>query len=287
MGLKILLNILSIGIHKETLRSFFKSDMVTYASAVAFQMLFAMVPFIIVFIAILGLFDLEALYHVILDHAEFVIPDEAAQIVEHVVEEIEQPAGGLISIVLLIALWLASSALRSVAHALNIVHQVDESRPFWSQFLLSLVYTIAIALLLILALLFMITGSQILEWIAGLVNLDEIFILLWTWLRWPVAAILLMVTIAFIYFAAPNKKQKFKDIIPGSVLAVLVWIILSIGFDFYMRTFVDLSILYGSLGIIIFLLIYLYICSAVLLYGAQLNIVLKGRKSSKVKESTT
>jgi membrane protein len=252
----------------------------TYASAVAFQMLFAVVPFMIVLIAILGFFDLEWLYQILHEHADTVIPGDAAQIVEQVIAEIEQPAGGLISIVLLIALWLASSAFRSVTHALNIVHNVDESRPFWSQFLLSIVYTIAIALLLILALLFMIVGSQVLEWIAGLVNLDDIFIVLWMWLRWPIAAILLMATVAFIYFAAPNKKQKFKDIIPGSILSVLVWIALSIGFDFYMRTFVDLSILYGSLGVIIFLLLYFYISSAVLLYSAELNVVLERGVSS-------
>ncbi len=280
MRLKGLLHIGSIDLHKETFRSFFSSDMDTYASAVAFQMLFAVVPFIIVMITILGFFDLEWLYQIINEHADTVIPGDAAQIVEQVVDEIEKPAGGLISIVLLIALWLASSAFRSVTHALNIVHKVDESRPFWTRFPLSIIYTIAIALMLILALLFMIVGSQVLEWITGLVNLDNIFIVLWKWLRWPIAAILLMITVAFIYFTAPNKKQKFKDIIPGSVLSVLVWIALSIGFDFYMRTFVDLSILYGSLGAIIFLLIYFYISSAVLLYSAKMNVVIERRNSS-------
>ncbi|MCC5906008.1 MAG: YihY/virulence factor BrkB family protein [Balneolaceae bacterium] len=280
MRLKGLRHIVSLGIHKETFRSFFSSDMPTYSSAVAFQMLFAVVPFIIIMITILGFFDLEWLYQILHDHSDVVIPGDAAQIVEQVIDEIEKPAGGLISIVLLIALWLASSAFRSVTHALNIVHKVDESRPFWTQFPLSIIYTIAIALMLILALLFMIVGSQVLEWIASLVNLDNIFIVLWKWLRWPIAAILLMITVAFIYFTAPNKRQKFKDIIPGSVLSVLVWIALSIGFDLYMRTFVDLSILYGSLGAIIFLLIYFYISSAVLLYSAKLNVVIESRSSS-------
>jgi membrane protein len=280
MRLKSLKQIGNTDLYKETFSSFFRSDMDTYAAAVAFQMLFAVVPFMIVLIAILGFFDLQGLYQILQEHADTVVPGDAAEMVEQVISEIEQPTGGLLPIALLIALWLASSAVRSVTHALNIIHNVDESRPFWSQFLLSIAYTIAIALLLILALLFMIVGSQVLEWAAGLVNLDDIFIVLWMWVRWPVAAILLMATVAFIYFAAPNKKQKFKDIIPGSVLSVLVWIALSIGFDFYMRTFVDLSILYGSLGIIIFLLLYFYISSAVLLYGAELNVVLERGVSS-------
>lgn len=260
---------------KETFSSFFSKDLETYAAAVAFQMLFAVIPFIIVFIAILGFFDLEGLYQNLYENAETVIPDDATEIIDRVVDDIDQPAGGLMPLALLVALWLASSAMRSATHALNIAYNVEETRPVWSQFLLSIAYTLSIVLLLILALLLMIVGPQAVEWVAGLIALDDVFITIWTWLRWPVAVMLLMVTVAFIYFATPNKKQKFRHIIPGSVLSVLVWIGLSIGFDFYMRTFVDLSILYGSLGAIIFLLLYFYISAAVLLFGAELNAVIK------------
>lgn len=260
---------------KETFSTFFNRDLDTYAAAVAFQMLFAVIPFIIVFIAILGFFDLEGLYQNLYENAETVIPGDATEIIDRVVEDIDQPAGGLMSLALLVALWLASSAMRSATHALNIAYNVEETRPVWSQFLLSIAYTLSIVLLLILALLLMIVGPQAVEWVAGLIALDDIFITIWTWLRWPVAVMLLMITVAFIYFAAPNNKQKFRHIIPGSVLSVLVWIGLSLGFDFYMRTFVDLSILYGSLGAIIFLLLYFYISAAVLLFGAELNAVIK------------
>ncbi|MEX2572825.1 MAG: YihY/virulence factor BrkB family protein [Balneolaceae bacterium] len=259
---------------KKTFRSFFQSDMDTYAAAVAFQMLFAIFPFIIVFIAILGVLDLSGFYQVLYDQSEAVLPGDATELIDQVIDEIEQPTGALLPLAILAALWLSSSAMRSATHALNIAYRVEENRPFWSQFLLSVVYTLGIAALLILALFFMITGPQALEWIAGLVGLDEAFILIWTWLRWPVAVVLLILTVGFIYYAAPNAKQKFRQIIPGSILSVLVWIGISIGFDFYMRTFVDLSILYGSIGAIIFLLLYFYISAAVLLFGAKLNAVI-------------
>lgn len=246
-----------------------------YGAALAFQMLFAIVPFLIVLIAILGFFDQEGLYQILYAQAETVIPGDASEIIEQVVEEIDAPGGGLIPIALVAALWLASSAMRSVRFTLNIAYNVEETRPFWSQFLLSIVYTLGIVVLLILALILMIIGPQLIEWITGLINLDDEFIFIWTWLRWPVAVVLLMATVAFIHFVAPNIKQKFRDIVPGSVLSVLVWIALSIGFDFYMRTFVDLSILYGSLGAIIFLMLYFYISAAVLLFGAELNSVIK------------
>jgi len=262
-------------VFKATFKEFFDSDLDKYAAAVAFQMLFSIIPFLIVFIAILSFFDLQALVQTLQGEADAIVPGEATDVVSQIVDGIELPAGGLLPIALLVALWVASSAMRLIIHSLNIAYKVKETRPFWSQFLQSIVYTLAVLFLLIMAMLFMIVGSQAVEWLAGHVGLDNIFVTIWSWLRWPVAMILLMLTIAFIYFVAPNIKPKFKKMIPGAVLAVLVWIGLSIGFDFYMRTFIDLSILFGGLGAIIFLMIYFYICAAVLLFGAKLNSVIE------------
>lgn len=265
---------------KETFKNFFDSDLDTYAAALAFQMLFALIPFIILFIAILGLLDLRDVYQTLYEHAGIVIPGEASEIIDQFVAEIEQPNSRLIPLALLVALWIASSAMRSAIHALNIAYKVKETRRFWFQLTTSIAYTLAITVMLILAMAFMIVSPQVLEWIAGLVSLDDVFIAVWTWARWFVAMILLMATISFIYYAAPNVNQKLRNIIPGSVLSVLVWIGLSLAFDFYMRTFIDLNILFGGLGAIIFLMIYFYICAAVLLFGAELNAVIEQRMAS-------
>jgi len=253
---------------KATFKDFFESDLDKYAAAVAFQMLFSVIPFLIVLIAIIGFIDIDGLYH---SHAETVIPEDATEMITQIIADMDQPAGGIIPIALIFALWVASSAMRSITHALNIAYKVKETRPFWSQFLWSVVYTLAIAVLIILAMIFMWVGPQVLEWIAGLVALDDAFITVWTWIRWPVALILLMLSVAFIYYVAPNVKQRFWKMIPGATIAIIVWAGLSVGFDFYMRTFIDLSVLFGGLGAIIFLMIYFYICSAVLLFGAELN----------------
>lgn len=258
-----------------TVNAFFDADMDTYSAAVAFQMLFSIFPFLMVFIAILGVFDLEEFYEMLYSLVGPVIPGDATTLLDQVVAEINQPTGGIIPLALLAALWLASSAMRSATHALNIVYQVEQDKPFWSRFLLSIVYTLCIAALLILALVFMITGPQAMEWLGGLIGLDDTFILLWTWIRWPVILLILMTTVWFIYYAAPDVPMKRKSIIPGAVLSVLVWTGMSFGFDLYMRTFVDLSILYGSIGAIIFLLLYFYISAAVLLMGAMLNHVME------------
>lgn len=269
-----------IKVFKSTFKEFFDNDLDKYAAAVAFQMLFSIIPFLIVFIAILSFFDLQAFVQTLQGQAGAVVPGEATEVVTQIIGGIDLPGGALLPIALLVALWVASSAMRLIIHSLNIAYNVKETRPFWSILLLSIVYTLAVLFLLILAMLFMVVGSQAVESLAGHVGLDTIFVTIWSWLRWPVATVLLMFTIAFIYFVAPNIKPKFKKMIPGAVLAVLVWIGLSIGFDIYMRTFIDLSILFGGLGAIIFLMIYFYISAAVLLFGAKLNAVIERGRST-------
>ena len=94
-------------------------------------------------------------------------------------------------------------------------------------------------------------------------------------MRWPVIVILLMVAVALIYYVMPDVKQEFRFITPGSVLAVVVWILASVGFGLYVKTFADYNAMYGSIGAIIVLLLYFYISSAVLLLGAEMNAVIE------------
>jgi membrane protein len=121
----------------------------------------------------------------------------------------------------------------------------------------------------------MVLGPQVMEWIAAQVGLQEAVVTVWTVLRWPAIIILMMVAVALIYYVMPDVKQKFRFITPGSVLAVVVWIIASLGFAYYVKTFADYNAMYGSIGAIIVLLLYFYISAAVLLLGAEMNAVIE------------
>lgn len=103
----------------------------------------------------------------------------------------------------------------------------------------------------------------------------ELVVVLWTWLRWPVIVLMLMLVVALLYYVAPDVEQEFRFITPGSVLAVLVWILASVAFGVYVQNFADYNATYGSIGAIIVLLLYLYISAAVLLFGAELNAVIE------------
>jgi membrane protein len=160
-------------------------------------------------------------------------------------------------------------------NALNRAYDVKEGRPAWKLYPLSILYTIGIAALMIAAAALFLIGPQAMQWLAHQLGLEQLFVILWTWLRWPVVLLLLTLVVALIYYVAPDVEQEFRFITPGSVIAVLVWIASTLGFDFYIRSFANYSATYGSIGTIIVLLLYSYISAAVLLFGAEVNAVIE------------
>lgn len=152
---------------------------------------------------------------------------------------------------------------------------MEEGRPTWKRIPLSVLYTVGVAAFLLAAAGLMVTGPQVMNWLAGQLGIEDVVVLLWNWLRIPVAVLLLMMVVASVYYLLPDVKQEFRFITPGSVLAVLVWLVASMGFSYYAKNFATYNAMYGSIGAIIILLLYLYISAAVLLFGAELNAVIE------------
>jgi membrane protein len=156
-------------------------------------------------------------------------------------------------------------------NALNVAYDVEETRPMWKRYFLSVLYTIGFAVLLMAAAALMVLGPEGIEWLADQVGLGPLFVTLWTWLRWPALVLLLMLVAALVYRLLPNVEQPFRLITPGAVVAVVIWIIASVGFALYVSNLTNYSATYGSLGGVIVLLFFFYISGAVLLLGAEIN----------------
>lgn len=261
---------------KRSLRAFLDDDMPTYSAALSYSALFALFPFLIFLIALLGFLHIPDFFDWLLDQAQSALPADSFSLVDTVVRDIEgKSRGGLLSLGIVIAIWSASSGVRSVMNAMNVAYGVEESRPAPRRYLVSVLYTIGLAALLIAAAALMLLGPRAIRWIADQAGFGDQFVTLWTWLRWPVLVLLLMLTAALIYYVAPNVDQPFAFITPGAVVAVVIWVIASVGFSYYVSSFSNYSATYGSLGGIIVLLLYFYISSAVLLLGAEVNAELR------------
>ncbi|SDJ02035.1 membrane protein [Pseudomonas flavescens] len=260
---------------KKTVSDFIEDELPTYASALAFQMFFSLFPFLLFLVALISLLDMQPFFDWLRQQAELVLPLSTVELVNPVIDQLQTQKAGLFSIGIVVALWTASSAVRSTMDAMNKAYGVKEGRKPWKRIPLSLLYTIGIAAALLTAAALMVLGPQVMNWLAQQVGIEQVVVILWNWLRWPVAIALLMIVVAVVYFVAPDVEQRFRFITPGSVLAVVVWIAASLGFAYYAQNFANYNATYGSIGAIIVFLLYLHISCAVLLFGAELNAVIE------------
>jgi len=260
---------------KRAIRGFSADSMTTYAAALAYRIVFSLFPFLLFLVALLAFLQIPQLFEWMREQAALVVPDEAMSQVNNVLEELQTPRGGLVSIGIVLALWSASVGVLSLIEALNVAYDVPERRPTWRLYLLSLLYTVGLAILLIAAAALMVLGPQAAAWVASRLGLAEVFVTVWNWLRWPLAVLLLMLAVSVVYYLGPNIRQRFRFITPGAILSVVVWIVASVAFGFYVQNFADYSATYGSIGAVVILMFYFYLSAMVLLFGAEINAVIR------------
>jgi membrane protein len=254
-----------------SIKKFSADDMMVYAAALSYQLFFSLFPFVIFLLALLGVLNLTSFFDWLLKQSQTVLPGQASGMVQNIIGQIRgNAAGGALSLGAVLALWSASAAVRMAMHALNIAYKVED-RAAWKKFPLSLIYTASLAVLLIAAAVLMLIGPQLATWIAQQVGMGSVFATVWTWARIPVAVVLLMLVAALVYYLFPNTDQPFRFVTPGAVLAVIIWVLASLGFSWYVSNFASYNATYGALAAVIVLLFYFFISSAILLFGAELN----------------
>jgi len=262
---------------KATIEDFQRDDALGLAAQLAFYLILALFPFILVLVSLLGIFGSEELASVVLDYFRRVTPGEVYGLIETYTRDIisgEEKRPGLLSFGILFTIWTASGAFAALINALNRAYDAQETRPFWKVRGIAILMTLGLSVLILLGVLLMVFGPAIGEAIANVFGLDEEFKLIWNIARWPVALLFLVLTVALIYYFAPDVDQPFRWITPGGLIGVLLWVLASAAFSFYVNNFGSYNKTYGSIGVVIILLLYLYISSSTILFGAELNATL-------------
>src|SRR3712207_5292817 len=191
------------------------------------------------------------------------------------IEQAQRQAGGeLLVFGVAIALWSTSALARTLTEAFNAAYEVTETRPGWKRYALSCAFGPILALVVIFSVGLMLIGPRLVERIAEVVGLEEVFVFLWGWLRFPVALSLLAVVVSLVYRFGPDARQRLRAVGLGAALAVVLWAVSSVGFSFYLANFADYGVTYGSLGAAVGLLFYLYLTASVVLLGAEVNAVI-------------
>ncbi|MDB5853087.1 MAG: YihY/virulence factor BrkB family protein [Herminiimonas sp.] len=266
---------------KHSVMQFFVHAMPTHASAVSYQLIFSFFPFVIFFIALLGVFDLSNVFDWLRQQSEAFFLQQTTQQLNQIFDQLQQRRTGMLSFGVVGALWAASSGMRSMMRALNVVYGVMEGRSLWKLYALSLVYTLGLGVMVALVTILVVVSPQAIQALSQQFGMEPTFAVVWTWwLRWPFVVILLTATVALVYGLGPDVQQRFRFVTPGAFLAVVAWIGASLAFNFYIRNIWDVDALYGSVGTVIVLLLYVFISSVIVLFGAEINAVIEEQSVS-------
>ena len=180
--------------------------------------------------------------------------------------------GGKISFGILAALWAASNGMGAICESLNAAYHVKESRAWWKQRLTAVGLTLALGILIISALVLTLYGGRIADWLAASYGLGGVFTTTWTVIEWPLVLVFLLLGFSLIYYWAPDlRDQDWKWVTPGSVVAVLIWLLVSFGFRLYLHFFDSYSKTYGSMGAVIILMLWFWLTGAAILIGGEIN----------------
>ena len=274
LDLKSLLRVRAI---KAAVMEFQRDDALGLAAQLAFYLILALFPFLLVLVSLMGTFSSPALASNVLEYFREVTPPQVYQIIDSYLSDTisgNNPAPGLFSIGLVITLWSASGAFAALINALNKAYDVEETRPFWKVRGIALLMTLGLSVLILMGVLLLVAGPGIGEVIAGFFGLSSTFELIWNIVRWPAALFFMVFTVALLYYFAPDANQPFRWITPGGFIGVILWVLASLVFRFYVSNFGSYDETYGSIGAVIVLLLYLYISSLTVLFGAELNATL-------------
>jgi membrane protein len=267
---------------KLTYREVEEDHVMAFAGNLAYKGLFAIFPFFTFLLSLLGIFNATDLVNTMIDKLSSVAPKSATNFIEGQLLSITQSQaesaftfGAIISI--LLALWGVSGAFRSVMEAMNVMYEVEEDRPFWKVYGLSIFMSLAAVVLLLGAFVLVVFGKSIGVAVADLVGLGSVFATIWSIVQWPIIACFVLFAFALIYYFAPAVKQKFRWISPGSVLAFVFWLLFSLLFSLYASTLGSgsYSETYGSLAGVILLMLYAYYSALIMLVGAEMNQVIE------------
>ncbi len=254
-----------------------KDDVIARAAQLSFYFILGLFPFLLFLIATLGYFAETGteLRMSLLRYFSKIAPTKASALIHDIVAEIsEGRSGGKLSFGLLAALWAASSGMDAMITTLNAAYGVLETRPWWKRRLVAVGLTVALAGFVLSALVLMLYGSHIALVIAEWFHLGSVFTSVWKVLQWFFVLGFVQLALGLLYFFGPNVKEvKWRWLIPGSMLALGLWLLISFGFDLYLHLFNAFSATYGSLGAVIVLLLWLFLTGIAILLGGEVNAV--------------
>jgi membrane protein len=259
---------------KRTAKEFREDDLTDWAAALTYYGVLALFPALLVLVSILGLIGSSAIQPMI-DNLGAVAPGPAQEIITGALENLQRSQGtaGLLFVVgILGALWSASGYVGAFTRASNAIYEVEEGRPFWKLRPLQIGITVVMILMIAACAIAVVVSGPLAEQVGNVVGAGDAAVTVWDIAKWPVIALVVMTMFALLYWLAPNVKQPgFRWLSPGGAAAVVLWLLTSAAFAFYVANFSSYNETYGAIGGVIAFLTWLWITNLAILFGAELN----------------
>jgi membrane protein len=270
------------GVLKRTFKEFQEDNLTDWSAALTYYAVLSIFPALIVLVSIIGLVGNSAT-DPLLDNLDTVAPGPAKDILTDAIENLQKSSGasGVVFIVgLAAAVWSASGYISAFMRASNVIYDIEEGRPIWKTLPVRVGLTVLLMVLTAISAVAVTLSGGLAREAGDLIGVGDTAIQVWNIAKWPVLLLFVSAMFAVLYWAAPNVKQAgFKLISPGSVLAVIGWLIASAAFAFYVGNFGSYNRVYGALAGPIIFLVWLWISNIMILLGAQFNAELeRGRK---------
>jgi membrane protein len=256
-------------------RSANDDDVFGRSAQLGYYFFLALFPALIFLTALIGLLAATGteLHQSLLSYMQTAMPASAYDLVNKVFEKTAQASGaGKLSFGLLASLWSATSGMTALEDTLNAVYNVREERPIWKTYGLAIVLTVVCSILVILALLVILYGNMLANFVSAHLGLGPVATWTWKIVQWPIAFGFLSLVFSLIYYYCPDVDQRHWEwLTPGAVAGIILWAAASFGFRVYLHFFNSYNATYGAFGAVMVLLIWFYVTGMMLLMGAEVN----------------
>jgi membrane protein len=264
------------GTLKRTFKEFKDDNLTDWAAALTYYAVLALFPAVIALVSILGLvIDKATITRVLTDTVSQLGPSSAVDTFKGPINQVtgnQSTAGIMLIVGLATALWSASGYIGAFMRASNAIYERQEGRGFFKLRPVQLLVTLILVLMAALVVLALVVSGPLAQSIGSAIGVGSMAVTVFNIAKWPAMLIAVMVMLAILYYAAPNAKQpSFKWISPGSVLAVVIWVLASAAFAVYVATFASYNKTYGALAGVVVFLVWLWLTNLAILFGAELN----------------
>ncbi|MFI5982372.1 YihY/virulence factor BrkB family protein [Streptomyces sp. NPDC051555] len=257
-----------------TVAEFTNDELGDRAAALTYYGVLALFPALLVLVSLLGTAG-DAVTGQVLDTLRQLAPGSARDVIGDAVAQLQARSGvgSVMAVVgLVLALWSASGYTAAFIRASNAVYDVPEGRPVWKVLPLRLALTVTLMVLACASALIVVFTGALARRAGNLLGIGDGALTVWSIAKWPVLVLLVTIMIALLYWAAPNAKGRgFKWVTPGSFLALLIWLVASVGFAFYVANFASYNKTYGAIAGVVVFLVWLWISNLAVLLGLEFD----------------